>query len=54
MVEGDVGWWHPDPASLGALVPGAGVQGHYCTTSSPALMCHTFFLFFFLFYLEIL
>lgn len=47
MVEGSLGWWHPDPASLGALVPGAGVEGallHHlipCTDVS--------YLFFFLF-----
>lgn len=54
MVKGDVGWWHPHPASLGALVPGAGVEGHYCTTSSLALMCRIFSSSFFKFYLEIL
>lgn len=39
---------HPDPASLGALVLGAGVEGHCCTTSSLAVMCHTSSSFFFI------
>lgn len=47
MVEGNVAWWHPDPASLRALVPGVGVEGHCFTTSSLALTCHTFSSFFF-------
>lgn len=45
-----------DPAAVPEVGAGAlaGVEGHYCTTSSLALMCHIFSSSFFKFYLEIL